>query len=460
MNGSLTMHQPLALWFEDDEERWIALPHDLMMLPAESGDRALVAFGHAGAAARVRRLQRRKNQRPANVIALSRGLAHALQLPSLPSLHVAYDRGTIRLGPFIGIVTSGGAERLRGMLMPFRRIGRGMAFAAFDAEGIDWQSLTVSALVAQEEGVRRMTVPLPDVLYNKIPSRRAERRLETGGFFDRLYALSRAPIVNETYFQKWDVYLTLLAYPEVRPGLPETIYAPDPVDIAHLLARYHLVYLKPEGGSKGRGIVRLERSQRGLVARYYRGVRPVAKRVRSLGAFLHRHFPGERLKTYVAQQGIRLIEEDGRPVDFRLHLSKGSTDRWETLTLAAKIAGTAGVTTHLAYGGTTADAKRVLSAHFGDRAPDILRTMIDYGRTVGEKLEHAYGRPLIELGLDLGVDPSGHVWLFEANAKPGQAVLCRISGLKTTRLKRLVNAMARLAGFEVTIPRTVEEGWP
>lgn len=45
---------------------------------------------------------------------------------------------------------------------------------------------------------------------------------------------------------------------------------------------------------------------------------------------------GAKLKSYVIQQGIRLIEIDGCPIDFRFHMHKNSRNRWAVVGIGAK----------------------------------------------------------------------------------------------------------------------------
>ncbi|MBE3562882.1 MAG: YheC/YheD family protein [Hydrogenibacillus schlegelii] len=432
---------------------WLALPP--AALPDGTERTAVVRFGHAAAVAELKRLRGPGARR---VVAASPDLLGTLGLWPGARLFALRDGGTLRVGPLIGIATAGPARRKRALLEAFARLRPDVPFAVFDLRDVDWARLRVPALVWTERGPRSAAVPLPDVVYNKIPSRRLEQKLEREGIFDRWYALSRAPIVNASYFHKWDVYLDLIAYPEIRPNLPETILAPDEADVADLLARHRRVYLKPAEGAKGRGIIRLDRGGQEIVARFYLGGRPRLRRVTSLRRFLRQAFPPGRLRSYIAQQGIPLIAEGGRPVDFRLHLAKGEDGRWHPIVLAAKVAGEAGVTTHLAYGGRLDDAGAVLGRHFGEQATGLRLALLQFGRAVAEKLEHATGQPLIELGLDLGVDEDGRLWLFEANAKPGQAAFGRDRHLVRLRRLKLIAALIRLAGFPAGASGEKKEG--
>jgi hypothetical protein len=57
--------------------------------------------------------------------------------------------------------------------------------------------------------------------------------------------------------------------------------------------------------------------------------------------------------------------------------------------------------------------------------PNQAKTMIDQINTlccyIPPLLEHHVGR-LAELGIDIGIDQSGLIWVIEVNSKPGRAV--------------------------------------
>ena len=41
---------------------------------------------------------------------------------------------------------------------------------------------------------------------------------------------------------------------------------------------------------------------------------------------------------------------------------------------------------------------------------------------LAEIIERKSKRRVGELGFDIGIDKSGHIWMFEANAKPGRSI--------------------------------------
>ena len=154
-----------------------------------------------------------------------------------------------------------------------------------------------------------------------------------------------------------------------------------------MLEKHQFVYFKPTGGSLGAGIYRLtHHPKRGYFARYRRGGRNVLLRFTSFQSLMRmlqaRH--GSSLSRYVIQQGIRLVEIDGCPLDFRFHMHKNGKNEWVAVGIGAKKAGRGSVTTHIKNGGSLMTPEQALSRTFGDRASEVLenakRTAVKIGR--------------------------------------------------------------------------------
>jgi hypothetical protein len=218
-----------------------------------------------------------------------------------------------------------------------------------------------------------------------------------------------------------------------------------------MLERHKFVYLKPTAGSLGIGIYRLTYSPgRGYFARFRRGgtnmlIRFV--RFERLVQLLQKH--GVRLQQYVVQQGIRLIEQDQCPIDFRFHMTKNGHNDWVVAAIGAKKAGKGSVTTHVRSGGSLMTPEQVLRRVFGSRADDVLRRSKDVAIRLSNAIERNYPHPLAELGFDIGIDLNEQIWMFEANAKPGRSIF-KLPALKAggrASLSNLVDHCLYLSRF-------------
>ncbi|MNJ45834.1 Endospore coat-associated protein YheD [compost metagenome] len=207
--------------------------------------------------------------------------------------------------------------------------------------------------------------------------------------------------------------------------VPESIMSPTPEEIKDLLDRHSLIYYKPNSGSLGNGIYRISHiAKSGYYARYRNKGKNALLRFNSFGSLIRtlqaRH--GRSLRNYVAQQGIRLIEIDGCPIDFRFHMHKNGRNNWVVVGIGAKKAGKGSVTTHLKNGGSLLTPEQALGRAFGARGDDVLRRAKSVAITLAEAIEYHHQHLIGEIGFDIGIDKDEKIWMFEANAKPGRSI--------------------------------------
>ncbi len=66
--------------------------------------------------------------------------------------------------------------------------------------------------------------------------------------------------------------------------------------------------------------------------------------------------------------------------------------------------------------------EQALSRTFGPRGGEVLNYAKAVAIKLCQRIEYNYPHTLGELGLDLGIDKDGEVYMFEANAKPGRSI--------------------------------------
>jgi hypothetical protein len=397
-------------------------------LQISSGRSGTLKIGGKSAGVTLRTVNRQDN-----TITLPVNLVADLRLPRTGKCLIKSNgSGELQLGPVIGILTStdGGSGAPFGSRTGFIReifaTGRDKAFhVAFSPSQVNWDAGEVSGYTMGADGKWiRKTFPLPDVVYNRLPSRRAEKLASMENFKER-FVRRRIPLFNWSFFDKWDVYRLLDGESDAERHVPESAINPSPEEIRRLMEKHKFVYLKPTGGSLGIGIYRLTYTQgRGYFARFRRNGSNMLIRFGSfdgLMKLLRRHHIN--LQHYVVQQGIRLIELDGCPLDFRFHMTKNGVNQWVPAGIGAKRAGRGSVTTHIRNGGELLTPEQALTRVYGaSKADSMLDTAKETAVKLAEAIERRYNHPLGELGFDLGIDQNDRIWMFEANAKPGRSI--------------------------------------
>ena len=83
----------------------------------------------------------------------------------------------------------------------------------------------------------------------------------------------RIPWFNPGFFNKWEIYECLQQDERTAELLPFSALEPDADKIEDMIDQYGFIYVKPAGGSFGKGIFQLsKREENGILARHAEGV--------------------------------------------------------------------------------------------------------------------------------------------------------------------------------------------
>jgi hypothetical protein len=380
-------------------------------------------------------------------IVITSDVAKRLHIPFSADIHLFFTEDTIHLGPLIGIFTAGFTKS------PLRPVGKrsfffakllsqekkvgGFAFV-FGAHHIHWEKGTITGYFYTENGWIQHEVPFPTVIYNRLPNRRIENDETFQAIKETLKKEYGIPWFNENFFNKWEIYRLLEKHPSSRPYLPNTSFYPTIETAEQFLKRYGEAYLKPANGSLGLGIYHLSKKNTKYECRFRdeHGTNR-SQTFPTLSSLWKNVFSQKKLDSYIIQQGIRLMEVNGRKFDFRVHTNKNEEGVWQVSAIAAKIAEKRSVTTHINNGGIVKTIEEI----FPDRSTrnHIIKQLHDTSLTLSRCLEEQLQMNIGEIGFDLGIDQQYRIWMFEANSKPGRCIF------KHPKLKRYDELTAMLS---------------
>lgn len=374
------------------------------------------------------------NEELENSIRIPQDMSNQLMLPMDGKTHLLFHDGTLHLGPLIGIFTAGFTESI------LRPIGERSLFFAkflsidqsiglytfvFGAHHINWEEGTIAGYIYGKNGWKQVNFPFPNAVYDRLPNRRIENHQALRLVKKRLTDEYAIPWYNPGFFNKWSIHKLLIHDTQAAKYLPATTHTPSISQMEEMLSSYQSIYLKPANGSLGLGVYQLmySREENQYYSRY-RDEKEInrLRKYPSIEHFLKASFKDKLLSSYLAQQGIKLIRLDGKPIDFRIHTNKDEYGVWKVTALAAKVAGKGSVTTHLNNGGVV----RTLEEIYDDPQErvkafhDLTEAAIILSKTIDYKIEGFIG----EIGFDLGIDQNGEIWMFEANSKPGRSIFC------------------------------------
>ncbi|HEU4965388.1 MAG TPA: YheC/YheD family protein [Bacilli bacterium] len=353
----------------------------------------------------------------------------------LVPVRVNKNKHGIVLGPIVGILTvkrPGQASGFRGNKANFRDIvlaGKrlGVTVFVFTPDGLISDNRVKGYVLSGRTGSsgkriwRRVVLPLPSVVYNRVPDREAE---QTAAVRRAKKWLEERGIVlfNNGFFNKREVHEWLLGSEATARHLPHTEELRDERQIGRLLRRYPLLYVKPVDGKAGEGIIQIRHEGRGYRVVYQSGGKRTAMRYGSRKEAAQAAYRKAAGRSYLLQQGIFLANHDGRLFDLRVLLQKNRYGEWRVTGLGARIADRDGITTHVPNGGRIEKAYIALQGAFGQakgRSVELRarEAALQMARRIEEEAKREGGE-IGEMSMDIGVAADGELWFFEANAKP------------------------------------------
>lgn len=405
----------------------------------------------------------KKQPNELNIITISKNLCEIIHFPAHTSaIHLFSDNETIFLGPLIGIFTSGftsiSVRPLGDRSILFAKLLSvqhtvGVVAYLFGEQHINWDNGTIQGLF-YHNGWKTIEVPFPNVIYDRIPNRKSENLSRIQRVKEKLQKDYLIPWYNPGFFNKLDVYERLLQEDSIADYLPETHPLTSFSIIERMLSNFGHVYIKPKNGSLGKGIYQILYDKK--ENNYYTRYKDAAEENRllrfdSLEKLIPHITAKQNLSSLLVQQGIYLIRSEKKPIDFRIHTNKNKEGKWEVTAIAAKIAGSGSVTTHMNNGGMVKSLEELEDLEL---TPAMIRKKLTesallISNAIEKQLEGIVG----EIGFDLGIDKHGKVWLFEANSKPGRSIFKHPTMKKFDALTRKLSLEYGIYLMEQTIKK-------
>jgi hypothetical protein len=398
---------------------------------------------------------------------LSPDLAHYLHVKQDRKIQIRYDKDAnlLQIGPYIGILVNGLPNRseydpksLQAELIYLSETGAKMAaeIFIFTPSCIDWSNKTTRGYVYKRVTERggiwtESRYPLPDVVYDRIPSRAIEARANIKSARRKLMKIENLKYFNPSFLNKWKVYKLMSTNEDLLPYLPESKLL-TPANLDHMLNKHKVVFIKPSNGSQGKGIVKARRDKHTGLINVLFGY----KRIRRITAnnaveFLHKIESITQNKPYIVQQGIDLIKYQHSTFDIRIIYQKNGQGTWTISKKFVRIAAPKSSITNLSSGGRIERSVIVLKQIFNNDQELIAqknKEMLNLCEMIANTLESNTKNIFGELGLDIGIDKNGHLWLIEVNSKPRKTTETERSKIIVhNTFKRPLEYAVYLAGF-------------
>lgn len=176
--------------------------------------------------------------------------------------------------------------------------------------------------------------------------------------------------------------------------------------------------LKPNGGSRGRGVIQLSQKGNRKYQVYTENQKKVIYGKNATYSLIKRLIGTGK---YIVQRRIPLAKIVGRPFDIRVIVQRRRLTRpWKVTAYVAKVAGSGYFVTNIARskGRLMQVRSAIRKSSITNRDPRRLQSKLNQVALHSARiLGWLYPSQLI-FGMDMGLDRRGRVWVIEANRKP------------------------------------------
>lgn len=431
-------------------------PEKAVMLGLEAKKFIAVSFGNVKQHAQIRI----SSETGRGILGLSPKLIRQLNLPDYPAYELRVIGTELRIGPYIGLLLSSAdrkltVSRLKRLLVYVHDYpGILGAVVLFALDRVDREARRIEGYCFNPvaKSWQRGIFPYPASIYRTIGLGAEWKNHFLSAMGDTLF--------NSRYFNKWELYRWFSGEPGIGPHLPHTQLYGEPQDVLDMLGRHGKVYLKPLLGLRGRGIVRASSNDQTYTFEYRENKDNRKIEFDDLQKAMN--YLGDRFGKgkYLVQQGIDLLEFQGRVIDFRCIVQKNQFNEWVCQAIIGRAGVRDSVVSNISSGGEAFTAKetlRLATSYSNEQIEALTTRMRSFAITVCNRVS-GFGVNCGTLGLDIGVDLQGELWLIEVNNRdpdPGIALDVHDTGLYQTLKTGPLLYAKYLAGFS---PK--EELWP
>lgn len=379
------------------------------------------------------------------------------------AIHYDKEQAKLKLGPLLAVLinkeTPDDPDRPFGSISSFCSeltaacLKQGAFVYFFTPEALAGPGTLISGWIQDGEW-RKLLLPLAEVIYNRLPSRKAESQAPVQKLIRETARFYNVSIFNERFLDKHEVFELLAEDSEVADYLPQSLLLTDYEQLKQMISKHAVLYLKPIHGSMGRGIYRIT-SQADNSYCLEQASNTFSQRISKFSSLKRLYrvlMPKLAKRNYQLQQGISIIQVGRNPVDFRALVQKNGQGVWSITSIVARTAGNEQFVSNVARGGSIDSVLSTLPRsnllqhiHYDDLLQALKKAALDIAKVIDEKLEEHFA----ELGVDLAVDVQGKVWLIEVNSKPSKVDSSTLQRNKIRPSVRMLLAYAKyLAGFQ------------
>jgi YheC/D like ATP-grasp len=321
--------------------------------------------------------------------------------------------------PLIGVCVSEAKQAFSGLVIKRIQCYRGdVSIIRFRITDLDWGNLLVKGdLIEKKDGNITQSegkFSLPNIIFiQTILDRKVLEKLEQ---------VSGCEVFNNFIFNKIELFNLLKTDKLLYNHLPATQKLENDIDLQHFLSSYLSSYndvlLKPINGICGKDIFRLKsHSNNNEIEITYKQKKKTDKVLISKTKIWDWISPRLSKNQYIIQQGIQAVKWFNKPTDIRLNMNKIGKEEWTVSCLLCRVALNGSYVTTQNQGFLQYKQMETLFVNNGMDIHKIKKSIVELGYYICSSLDQSKYH-MADLGIDMGVDEKGHIWIYEINPLP------------------------------------------
>lgn len=293
---------------------------------------------------------------------------------------------------------------------PFAAVARleGIEFFYFTPKDVDLKAKKIMGKFYENGGWIKKQTPFPDVIYNANSSADTEEEKIIIEALRSLVPFTSYPVGNK--IKVFDMLSKSAAFSSYLPDTKEAKSVRSAIDFINDKKR---AILKPRNGRKGEGIIYVS-----CIEDKYEVIQDNEKKLLSKKEFISL-LKKVIHKPYLVQQFITSRTKLGNVYDLRLHVQKDGSGNWKICTIYPRIAPLNDIKANISRGGATLYAAPFLKQEFDENYFNMKRYLEVFALSISREMDKLYHTSFDELGIDVGIDEKGKIWLYEINWHPG-----------------------------------------
>lgn len=260
-------------------------------------------------------------------------------------------------------------------------------------------------------------LPFPNVIHNRIHSRRLEQSEKYQKFIEKLSAHD-IPIFNFRFLNKWQIHNIFQENEHLHPYVPKTELLHSKNVLQAYITDFKHLFVKPIHGSQGRNIIQIKQKDDVFEVE---DTSQNSKHFESFHDLFEELYPRFKKQPYIVQEAIPVQTFEGRPLDFRVLCHKTETQKWKVTSIVARVSKENQFVSNIAKGGELYSLHEILPKLFDASTrfhvcKFLHELSLEVAKTISQHSDGDYG----ELGIDMAITKEGKPWILEVNTKPSK----------------------------------------